>query len=89
MGGLLEIWARGTIGIYSKKNTRKARSAISSKIERISIFREYLGTSQEFEELPIKALIVLLGLLTNIVSFSIPIFAYINSDKEISIFDTK
>ena len=56
-------------------------------MEGIPIFRKYLGTNQEFEKLPAKALTVPLGLLINIASSSIFILAQTNSDKERPIFD--
>ena len=56
-------------------------------MERIPIFGKHLGTNQEFEKLPMEALIVPLGLLTNIVFSSIPIFAYTNSDNKRPIFN--
>ena len=87
MGRLLEIRARGTTGVYSKRDTRKTKSAISSKMERIPIFRKHLGTNQEFEELLIEISIVPPGLLTSIASSSMPIFAYTNGNNKRPIFD--
>ena len=57
-------------------------------MEGIPIFGKHLGTNQEFEKLPIKALTVPPGLLINIVSSNISIFAYTNSDNERPMFDT-